>query len=275
MPEVDGVQTPFEEAVETAATILREARAPLIRGLEATTCEAQRQAVALAEAVGAVIDSGAKPFAFQAIGSSTATIGEIRRADLVVATQPLPDELGVSQPVIAELDFDALWELRARITGAPLRSRTAALDDLEQRLRDARRVAFVHGPLDDLTALALYSLVRDLNRDRHAVTLGLREGNARGAEDVLAWQTGFTGVVSFARGHPREVFGPLHADAELVVAPDAVTVGPVPGEPRVAFATVEVPGTIHRMDGVPLPLRAEPVEGPSVEMVLAAIEGHA
>ena len=268
MPRVDGREVPFDEAIEAAAALLRQARAPLICGLHATTCEAQRRAVALAEAFGAVIDSGAAPFAYQAIGASTATLGEIARADLVVAWRA--DELPVRPHVVVDsLDFEALWELWARFTGAPLRTRTAALDDLERRLLDARHIAFVHGPLDDLTALALHSLVRDLNRDRHAVTLAVREGNARGAEDVLAWQTGFTGAVSFARGYPREVLGPIDADATLVLASDAVTVE------GVAFATVEAPGTVHRMDGVPLPVRAAQADGPSVEDVLRAIEERA
>jgi formylmethanofuran dehydrogenase subunit B len=272
MPRIDGHDVAFDEAVEAAAALLRRARAPLVTGLHTTTIEAQRRAVALAEAFGAVIDSGAAPFAYQAIGASTATVGEIRdRADLVVAWQA--DGLPVPAHVVASLDFEALWELRARVTGAPLRTRNAALDDLERRLREARHVAFVHGTLDDLTTLALYSLVRDLNRDRHAVTLALREDNARGAEDVLAWQTGFTGAVSFARGYPREVLGAPEADASLVLAAGSVTVS---GDAQVTFATVEVPGTVHRTDGVPLPLRATPTaEGPSVEMVLAAIEGRA
>jgi formylmethanofuran dehydrogenase subunit B len=257
---------PFEEAVAAAARILRDARAPLIRGLEATTCEAQRRAVALAEAFGAVIDSGAAPYAFQAIGASTATLGEIRdRSDLVVAWQA--DDLPVAAHVVVDWDFEALWELRARVTGAPLRARTAALDEFERRLLEARHVAFIHGPLDELTALALHSLVRDLNRDRHAVTLALRDGNARGAEDVLAWQTGFTGAVSFARGHPREVLGALEADAELVLASDSVTIA------EVVIAAVEAPGTVHRMDGVPLAVRGS--EGRSVEDVLAAIAERA
>jgi formylmethanofuran dehydrogenase subunit B len=186
-------------------------------------------------------------------------------------------------------DFEALWELRARVAGAPLRARTAALDELAARLLAARHVALIHGRrLDELTALALFELVRDLNHDRHAVTLALRDGNARGAEDVLAWQTGFPGSVSFARGHPREA--PVAAallergdvDAALVLAPVAITglptvaIGPAPGAARVAFATaadgLEVPGTVHRMDGVPVPLRAtRAAERPSVEDVLAAI----
>jgi formylmethanofuran dehydrogenase subunit B len=158
-------------------------------------------------------------------------------------------------------DFEALWALRAVGGG------------LAERLRAARHVAFIHGTLDELTALALHSLVRDLARDRHAVTLGLRAGNARGAEDVLAWQTGFAGPVDFARGFPREAERG-EFDAELVVAAEAatVTVGS-----RVAFATavdgIEVAGTAHRMDGVPIPLRApRQSDRPSIEDVLAAIE---
>jgi formylmethanofuran dehydrogenase subunit B len=266
----------FDEAVEAAAAILREARAPLIYGLEHVTCEAQRRAVALADAYGAVIDSGAAPFAYQAVGASTATFGEIRdRAELVVAWRPDPP-VPIVPDVVVDLDFEALWELRARVTGAPLRTRTAALDDLARRLLEARHVAFIHGALDELTALALGLLVRDLNGERHAVTLALRDGNARGAEDVLAWQTGFPGAVSFARGHPRESRGAAallergDVDATLVLAPQSVTVGPV------TIATAEVPGTVHRMDGVPVPVdAAQAGDRPSVEAVLAAIEARA
>ena len=167
----------------------------------------------------------------------------------------------------------------------------------------------IHGDLDELGALALSALVRDLARDRHAVTLGLRrDGNERGAEDVLAWQTGFPGPMSFARGHPREELGAAallergDVDAALVVASDPLEhLAPAAADrlrelpsvvvdaratatsqaARVAFAVaadgIEVPGTVHRMDGVPVPLRAplaaEPGRaGPSIEDVLAAIE---
>ena len=133
------------------------------------------------------------------------------------------------------------------------------------------------------TALALHSLVRDLARDRHAVTLGLRDGNARGAEDVLAWQTGFAAPVDFARGFPREAERG-DVDAALVVAADLPLERAHRGgrlashatSARVAFATaadgIEVAGTAHRMDGVPIPLRApRQSDRPSIEDVLAAI----
>jgi formylmethanofuran dehydrogenase subunit B len=287
---VDGREVSVEEAADTAATILREARAPLVSGLGGTSCEAQRRAVALAEAAGAVIDVGPATNAF---GWSTATFGEIRdraelvvfwRADPVVTHPRLLERLRLdpgamivvdsqqtatsdAAGVFIEVDddFEALWALRGAKGG------------LAERLRAARHVAFIHGPLDELTALALHSLVRDLARDRHAVTLGLRAGNARGAEDVLAWQTGFAGPVDFARGFPREAERG-EFDAELVVAAEVATVAVNSrATARVAFATaadgIEVAGTAHRMDGVPIPLRApRAADRPSVEDVLAAIE---
>jgi formylmethanofuran dehydrogenase subunit B len=346
---VDGSTVSLEEAADAAAAIMAEARAPLVYGLGQTSCEAQRRAVALAEAIGAVVDpagGGTAGAAYQAIGSSTATFGEIRdraelvvvwRADPVVANPRLLERLRLeratrgsrmlvvvdSQPtataaeadVFVELDgaddFTALWALRALVTGSTLdhdRAGAPPLEDLATRLLGVGHVAVLYG--DDVDALALFSLVRDLSRDRHAVTLRLRgDGNARGAEDVLAWQTGFPAAVSFARGYPRANPGELGAaallergevDAALVVASDPLEHLPpaaaerLRGLPtvvvdacatvtsraaRVAFGTaadgIEVAGTLHRMDGVPVPLRAPlAAERPGVEEVLAAIEGR-
>jgi formylmethanofuran dehydrogenase subunit B len=352
---IDGRTVRLDEALDAAAAILGQARAPLVYGLGQTSCEAERRAVALAEAIGAAVDpaggGGGAVLAHQAIGSSTATFGEIRdRAELVVAWRADP---AVTNPRLlgrlrldraargsralvvldaqrtataeqadafieldAAQDFEALWALRALVGGAPLdRDRIEelpleGLDDVAERLLGARHVALIHGALDELGALALFSLARDLSRDRHAVTLGLRrDGNGRGAEDVLAWQTGFPAAVSFARGYPRANPGELSAaallergevDAALVVAADPLEhLRPAAAErlrelptvvidarttatseaARVAFATaadgIELAGTIHRMDGVPVPLRA-PLAGerPGVEDVLAAIGGR-
>jgi formylmethanofuran dehydrogenase subunit B len=319
---IEGREATLDDAADAAAAILRQARAPLVYGLGGTSIEAQRQAVALADAAGAIVDpagTAGSGLAYQTIGSSTATFGEIRdRAELVVAWRADP---AVTNPRLLERlrmesrtlvvvdaqrtataeaaaafvaldaahDFEALWALRALVTGAPLdRDRLGGLpvDDLAERLRGAGHVAFLHGALDELGALALFWLVRDLSRDRHAVTLSVRgDGNARGAEDVLAWQTGFPAAVSFARGHPRANPGEFSAaallhrgevDAALVIACDALEQLPGLRElptvvvdardtdtaraARVAFVTaadgIEGAGTAHRMDGVPVPLRA-------------------
>jgi formylmethanofuran dehydrogenase subunit B len=346
---VEGREASLDEAADAAAAILRDARAPLVYGLGGTSVEAQRQAVGLAEAIGAIVDGGGGPgagLAFQAIGSSTATFGEVRdRPQVVVAwradpasTNPRllerlrlePDARGGRAFVVVDSErtataaaadafvqvhagrgFEALWVLRALAGDAPLDRRHArdlpvdALDELAERLHDAEHVAFLHGPLDELEELALFSLVRDLSRERHAVTLSVRgDGNARGAEDVLTWQTGFPSAVSFARGFPRANPGELGAaavlargevDAALVIASDPLHRLPGLRElptvvvdtritdtakaARVAFAAaadgVDVAGTAHRMDGVPVPLRAL-LEGdrPSVEDVLVAIGGR-
>ena len=54
---VDGKPASVEAAVEAAADHLLSANMPLVYGLSNITCEAQREAVALAESVGGVIDS--------------------------------------------------------------------------------------------------------------------------------------------------------------------------------------------------------------------------
>jgi formylmethanofuran dehydrogenase subunit B len=332
--QLDGRAVSLDEAVDAAVSILRQARAPLVYGLGQTSCEAQRRAVALAEAIGGVIDpaAGAARAAYQAIGSSTATFGEIRdRAELVVVWRADPvrthprllsrlrldragrgsrslvvvdaertataDEADAFIALAATEDFEALSALRALVGRAPLER--DGFDDLAQRLLSVRHAAILYGAVDELGALALFALVRDLSRERHAVTLGLRrDGNGRGAEDVVAWQTGFASPVSFARGYPRADAGASallergEVDAALVVAADPV--GDLPRlrelptvvvdsratatsrAARVAFATaadgIEVPGTVHRMDGMPLPVRAPlAAERPGVEDVLAAI----
>src|SRR4051794_4560298 len=231
LARVDGRDAPLDEALDEAAAILRAARAPLVCGLTQTTIEAQREAVAIAAAVGATIDPGASALAFQELGASTATIGEIPRARLVVvwradpkATHPLLDlprplvvvadgptataaEADELVTVPAELAVEALWTLRALVRGVPA---SAGLDlgPLAERLRGSPHTVLLHDVGDHLEAFALHALVRDVAPLSHLVTLRLRRDfNAAGAEDVLTWRTGHPGAVSFASGQPREADG--------------------------------------------------------------------
>lgn len=54
---VDGKPATLDAAVEAAASFLHAADMPLVYGLSNITCEAQREAVAIAELIGGVIDS--------------------------------------------------------------------------------------------------------------------------------------------------------------------------------------------------------------------------
>jgi formylmethanofuran dehydrogenase subunit B len=88
---IGGREASTEEAVEEAAQILAGAKYPVIYGLSDTTCEAQRVAVSIADGIGGMIDTttsvchGPTGIAFQGVGESTASLGEIKnRADLVI-----------------------------------------------------------------------------------------------------------------------------------------------------------------------------------------------
>jgi formylmethanofuran dehydrogenase subunit B len=89
--EIDGRSVALDEAVSRAAEHLRTAGAPLIYGLSRSAISGQRAAVALAERLGAIVDTtaslchGSSSLAVQDAGEATCTLGEARnRADLVV-----------------------------------------------------------------------------------------------------------------------------------------------------------------------------------------------
>jgi formylmethanofuran dehydrogenase subunit B len=355
---IDGREAPLDEALDEAAAILSAARFPLVYGLGATSIEAQREAVALADVLGAVVGpsgpvrDGALGAAFTTVGASTATFGEIRdRAQLVVvwradpaATHPrLLERLRLDRasragralvvvgaagtPTAHEadevielgdgLDLEALWATRALARGIDpgddARLPVGALRALAERLRSAGHAAVLLGAgiaaaeAGRANVHALHALVRDLDRETHVVTLALRsDGNALGAEDVLAWQTGYPAAVGLAAGHPRSdaftldaaaVLAGGDADAALIVAADARHELPAPAAERLALiptvvvdaretdtaaaarvalrsaaAGVHVAGTAHRMDGVPVALRA-PLASPlhSDEQLLRAL----
>ncbi len=88
---IDGKPATTEQGVEVAAQILAKARFPIIYGMSDTTCEAQREAVAIGDMIRGTVDTttsvchGPSGIAFQGVGESTATLGEIKnRADLVI-----------------------------------------------------------------------------------------------------------------------------------------------------------------------------------------------
>jgi len=87
---IDGRPSSTEQALERAVEILGASRAPLIFGLTRSSTAGQRAAIALAELIGGTIDTPASchpaaTLAFQALGQSTCSLGEVRnRADLVI-----------------------------------------------------------------------------------------------------------------------------------------------------------------------------------------------
>ncbi len=88
---VNGEPVRLDDALAAAGEILARARSPLVYGLSRSNTDGQRAAVALAERLGATIDTTASLchapsiLGLQMVGESTCSLGEIRnRADLVV-----------------------------------------------------------------------------------------------------------------------------------------------------------------------------------------------
>ena len=281
LARVDGGETGLDAALDAAAELLAAARAPLICGLTQTTIEAQRAALDIAEAIGATVDSGASTLAFQELGASTATLGELSRAHLTVIWRADPEtthpRLKLHGDVVT-LDppdpVEALWTLRALVRGVAVTNESAELAALAERLRGSPHTALLHDARDHLEALGLHALVLDLAPRGHIVTLRLRRDvNAAGAEDVLAWRTGY------ADGPDGGKF-----DAVMAVGPSrerpTISVGWRPSEEaHVAIATaapgVHRAGFVHRLDGVPVPLYAPlPSDRPGDDEVLTAIAGR-
>lgn len=88
---IDGKEVSLDQAIEEAAQVFVNAKFPAIYGLSDTTCEAQKEAVAIADYLNGNIDTttsvchGPTGMAFQNVGESTASLGEIKnRADFVM-----------------------------------------------------------------------------------------------------------------------------------------------------------------------------------------------
>jgi formylmethanofuran dehydrogenase subunit B len=278
---VDGGETELDAALDAAAELLAAARAPLICGLTQTTIEAQRAALDIADAIGATVDSGAHPLAFQELGASTATLGELSRARLTVIWRADPATTHPRLKLHGDIVFvdppdpvEALWTLRALVRGVAVRNESPKLAALAERLRGSPHTALLHDAHGHLEALGLHALVRDLAPRGHIVTVRLRRDvNAAGAEDVLAWRTGYA---------ERPDGGDF--DAVLSVGPSrerpTISVGWRPSDDaRVAIATaaagVHRAGFVHRLDGVPVPFYAPvPSDRPGDDEVLTAIAGR-
>jgi formylmethanofuran dehydrogenase subunit B len=155
---------------------------------------------------------------------------------------------------------------------------------------------------------ALLALTRDMNKHTRFVCKPNRgHGNVTGADNVVTWRTGYPFGVNLGRGYPRfnpgeytasDVLARGEADAALIIASDPMANFSQPArehlssipyvalDPKetpttrhaaVAFTVatygINVPGTVYRMDDIPIPLRpAFRSPHPSDLMILQAVE---
>ena len=155
---------------------------------------------------------------------------------------------------------------------------------------------------------ALLALTRDMNKYTRFVCKPNRgHGNVTGADNVVTWRTGYPFGVNLGRGYPRfnpgeytaaDVLARGEADAAMIIASDPMAnfsqparehlktipyiafdpkVTPTTQHATVAFCVatygINVPGTVYRMDDVPIHLRpAFDSPFPSDYEILVALE---
>jgi formylmethanofuran dehydrogenase subunit B len=137
---------------------------------------------------------------------------------------------------------------------------------------------------------AVLALARDMNKYTRFTAKPMRgHGNVTGADNVVTWQTGYPFGVNLNRGYPRfnpgefttsDVLARGEADAAIIIASDPMSnfnqsardhlqsIPTIVLDPKlsetarvatVAFTTacygINAPGTVYRMDDVPISLR--------------------
>ncbi|MEM2630091.1 MAG: formylmethanofuran dehydrogenase subunit B [Candidatus Bathyarchaeia archaeon] len=144
---------------------------------------------------------------------------------------------------------------------------------------------------------AALSLVRDLNEKTKFLIMPMRgHYNVTGANEAIAWQTGYPFAVDFSQGYPRynpgettiiDILNRGECDAALIIGSDPAAHFPVSATKHLtkipviiidphknattliskvviptAITGIEAEGTVYRMDGVPLECK-KLVEPPS------------
>lgn len=337
VPAIQGKTVALSAAMDRAVELIQQSQAPLIYGMFQSTTESQRAAIALADQIGACIDTGATAAtrALQQVGEAPCSLGEVRiRADLVIywgANAFQSHETGRQQnqgsktktacqtvtigtdsaessddsdhclSVASGTEFEFIWSLRGLLKGVTLEENqctgfsTSDLQTLASLIQDSRYIVFYLGPEfrqasfthRNLEALSL--LVRELQADRRCHSLNVPgTGETKGADTVLAWQTGYSASVNFSAGYPRyspseysasQLIEQSETDLCLLVGSQPLSglsdqareklkqtplilIGAFPLDgliPEVTLPTgvygVHYPGVVYRLDGTPLPLR--------------------
>jgi hypothetical protein len=221
---IKGQSASIHAALDHAAALLQNSRAPAIANVQALSLEALSLAVALAEAARArLLPSHAAPAVSPA--AFGATLGHALSCDLALwvgpcdnAPQPLLKRLRdrIAHHVTLTSNLDELQALRLELTASPDASATRAPGaspalPLLQTLLHARRALFLLPADADARLVAQCdSLAASLqNRVRLAVmTLpdAKHSLNRRGALELITWQTGLScasGGIDFSDSAPR------------------------------------------------------------------------
>jgi formylmethanofuran dehydrogenase subunit B len=215
-----------------------------------------------------------------------------RAADIFLPIKPRKDfeALWTLRALAQDIELDA--ELIERETGVPLATWQDLMQRMKRAkfgvMLFGMGLTMTRGK--HLNSEALLALVRDMNAHTRFVAKPMRgHGNVTGADNVVSWRTGYPFGVNLSRGYPRfnpgeyttaDTLARGEADAAMIISSDPMSNFSQPArvhlaaipyialDPKetpttrgaaVAFTTatygINVPGTVYRMDDVPIPLR--------------------
>lgn len=265
---IDGKPAAVEEALAQAAWLVAHSAAPAIVGLHRMSIEALREAVALAEHIrGRLLlrPGDAQPIASRLPVVQTATLGHVFASDLIVwvGRDMYSEDHPVAQAVagrrllasFVDASVDTVLALRERFEVDPEHKRIAAVLPPGCDVRVVSQWHKLAAQVQDRVRLCVFSMP------------AMDAANARGAHEVVTWQTGVSpaaaGGVDFADGAPRAC---SHGPADLTIdARDGLTIGPVHfGTPGLVLGLA---ARVMRCDGVVLWLCDDPRKAPADPMV--------
>lgn len=241
---VDGRAVSLAEAVERAAEILGNSRAPLIWGLSRSSTAGQRAAVLLGEQIGANVDTtasvchGPSIMAIQEVGESTCSLGEVRnRADLVIFWGANPAE---SHPRHFErYSVDAIGEFIPRGRA----DRTVIVVDAKPTATSALADTFLQVPRDrDFDVIwALRQLIRGIELPE-SFDIGVPHKQLR---QLASQMTSCRyGVVFFGLGIAQRGLGHKNVEALLRLVAD------LNDHTRFTARRLRIPGDVAGADSV-------------------------
>src|SRR5262249_51492158 len=214
-----------------------------------------------------------------------------RAADLFLQIRPGKDfeVLTILRALLKKQKVDEASAIETGLTLAQLR------DLIERMKRSRFGVLFFGMGVSmtrgkHMNSAAILTLAAELNLFTKFVCMPMRgHGNVTGSDMVLRWTTGYPFGISMSRGYPRFNPGEFSTvdllvrgdnDAALILGADPGATMPQPGidhlgriptivlDPKVTHTSrlarvpitpgatgISAPGTVYRMDEVPLPLR--------------------
>jgi len=221
---------------------------------------------------------------------------------LGTTTTAQSQDIDCAVTVPEEGEIDLIWRLRALLKGIdldgpePTGLSIPEMQQLVSLIQQSRYMvcfygsSWKQGTLAHRKLEALSLLVREIQAERRCHALSVpAAGQTKGAEPVLAWQTGYAAAVNFAAGYPR--FAPCEsttirmlekaeADVCLLIGADPLAglaeaalnhLKQIPliqvGSARLkdiqpdvylpaGISGIHHAGSLYRFDGTPLPLRA-------------------